>query len=108
MGSIGWIPLLLYDSIFHIFSRVVDSYHGIIPFFIKLFEDTNNLSKKIILIFVDLLCSFLQEISLWLTVYYCTPCHLFISQVFGEFIGTTLKMFTDYEQSKKDYNQVLK
>jgi len=107
MGSIGWIPLLLYDSIFHIFSRE-DSYHGIIPFFIQLFKDTNNLSKKIGLIFLDLLCSYLQEISLWLTVYYFTPCHLFISQVFGEFIDTTLKMFIDYEQSKKYYHPVLK
>lgn len=104
MGIIGWIPLLIYDSIFHLFSSQDTSFHGIIPFFIDLFSDKDELSKKIILFFLDLFCSFLQEMSLWLTVYYFTPCHLFISEVFGEFTDTTLKMFVNYDQNPKQYH----
>ena len=108
MGSIGWIPLLLYDSIFHIFWRDDTSFHGIIPFFINLFKDTNTLLNKIGLFLLDLLCSFLQEMCLWLTVYYFTPCHLFISQVFGEFTDTTLKMFINFDHNPKQYNIIQK
>ena len=104
MGVIGWIPLLIYDSIFHIFSKGDNLYHGIIPFFINLFGETDKLPKKLILFFLDLLCSYLQEISLWLTVYYFSPCHLFISQAFGEFTDTTLKMFINYDQNPKQYH----
>jgi hypothetical protein len=108
MGVIGWMPLLIYDSIFHIFSSNDTFYHGIIPFFINLFREIDQLPKKIFLIFLDLLCSFLQEICLWITVYYFTPCHLFISQVFGEFTDTTLKMFINFDQNPKQYHIIQK
>ena len=108
MGFIGWMPLLIYDSIFHIFSSNDTFYHGIIPFFINLFREIDQLPKKIFLIFLDLLCSFLQEICLWITIYYFTPCHLFISQAFGEFTDTTLKMFINYDQNPKQYHIIQK
>ena len=74
IGIIGLISLLLIDFVGYYFEF---NYHSIIITFLKL---------KIGNFLFNLLCYFIFNISLWLTIYYFSPSHYIILNTLSNFI----------------------
>lgn len=95
IGILCLIPILIYDIIIELFFNDTNSvYHGIIPYMILLIKNPS----KIYLFFSDLFFGFIWEVSLWLTIYYFTPCHFIILDAMGEFIETIINILTPIHQ----------
>ena len=95
IGIFGLIPLLVYDTLAYCFNVDI-KYHGILQ---TLFSDL-----EVWVFLVNLFCYILFEISLWLTIYYFSPCHFIILQTLGEFFEKILSLFVhinDYEKEQK-------
>ena len=104
IGIFGLIPILIYDIIIEFFFNDNNNdYHGVIPYIIILFNNPN----KIYLLLFDLLFGFIWEVSLWLTIYYFSPCHFIILDALGEFIETIINIFIPgLQKSNIEYNIV--
>ena len=79
IGILGTISLLIFDSL--IFS-VNQNFDGII---IGFRENIINISK-FFLFLLDIIIEWIWISGIWLTIYYFTPCHYFISEYITEYI----------------------
>ena len=97
IGITGLIPILLFDII--AFSIGIDpKYHGIIQ--------TLFVEKKISHFFLNLIFCLAFEISLWLTIYYFSPCHFIILETLGDFCQLLFKIFIkDKNDDSKDKDE---
>lgn len=89
IGFFGLIPLLIYDIIVEISSKDEElKYHGIIRYIRSMFE----YPQEIYIFLFDLIFGFIWEVSMWLTIYYFTPCHVIISDALAEFLDTIVDL----------------
>jgi hypothetical protein len=100
-GICGLIPLLLYDIIALTCCKGEERpIHGIFFYFKQLASKSNNFLS----FFADLFFGFIWELSLWLTIYYFSPCHFIILDVLGEFSDTMISIiFRDKSRIKEEY-----
>ena len=83
MGIINSTLLLIYDAFAYFFGgEKRDKISGIIIGFQDNFHSVGDVFKLILELFVQSLTSF----GMWLTIYYFTPCHYFISEYIAEYI----------------------
>ena len=94
IGILGTISLLIFDSL--IFS-VNQNFDGII---IGFRENIINISK-FFLFLLDIIIEWIWISGIWLTIYYFTPCHYFISEYITEYIYYLLNI------NKSDFFQLL-
>ena len=87
IGITGLVPLITYDSIAYL-ANFDDKYHGIIK------TISSELISKFWKFLLNLLCYILFEISLWLTIYYFSPCHYIILEVLGNFLEIIFSLFS--------------
>jgi hypothetical protein len=87
VGIIGLLLLATYELIAYYF--IFDKYSTII----KCFYD---LKDSIWIFLFNLSCYFFFEVSLWLTIYYFSPCHYIILEALGNFSEILLNMRKDY------------
>ena len=87
IGITGLIPLIIYDCIAYL-AGFEDKYHGIIQ---TIFSG----SLKFWEFPLNLFCYMLFEISLWLTIYYFSPCHYIILGVLGNFLEIIFSLFSN-------------
>ena len=79
IGTINTILLLIYDFFAYFLNKDVS---GIIIGF-----QNNILSVGDVFIFIiDLILQCIWNLGIWLTVYYFTPCHYFISEYISEYV----------------------
>ena len=83
IGLITTIILMIYDTIVYIFFKVEN--YGIIIGFQK-----NINFSSFFLFLLELICEFLWNLGIWLTLYYFTPCHFIISESISEYIYYTI------------------
>ena len=84
VGIIDMVGVLIYES----FTYILDTGTGgiVVGFQKNLF----NVSR-IFLFILDIILQWIWNIGIWLTIYYLTPCHYFISQYFSEYVSYLLK-----------------
>lgn len=88
IGITGLIPLLIYDLIGYI-CGLDDRFHGIIKTIINNF--------KIMDFICDLFFSIVFDISLWLTIYFFSPCHYIILDILKNFLKIIVKLIQHKE-----------
>ena len=79
IGIINVFLLLVFDLFAYFFNREIS---GIIIGFKKNITSALNFFEFIL----DLIVEFIWNLGIWLTVYYFTPCHFFISEYISEYI----------------------
>ena len=79
IGIINVFLLLVFDLFAYIFNREIS---GIIIGFKNNITSALNFFEFIL----DLIVEFIWNLGIWLTVYYFTPCHFFISEYISEYI----------------------
>ena len=85
--------LLIYDTLaYFLGGDKRDKISGIIIGFQNNIHSVGDVFKFILELFVQSLTSF----GLWLTMYYFTPCHYFISEYIAEFISFLIKAVKNY------------
>lgn len=96
IGSINSILLLIYDFFAYFINPDVS---GIIIGF-----QNNILSVGDVFLFIlDLMVQCIWNLGIWLTVYYFTPCHYFISEYISEYV---YYMITAVEKNEGFYSTV--
>ena len=95
IGTINAIALLIYDIFVYFFKRDIS---GVI---IGFQENINNIADVFAFI-LDLILDFIWNIGIWLTIYYFTPCHFFISEYFSEYINYSMNSIN----SKEDFYSI--
>ncbi len=79
IGITDVVLVLIYDLIVYL----VDSdKEGII----KGFQNNITNAGDFFLFFLDILLQFIWNLGIWITIYYLTPCHYFISEYISEYI----------------------
>ena len=79
IGITDVVLVLIYDLIVYL----VDSdKEGII----KGFQNNITNAEDFFLFFLDILLQFIWNLGIWMTIYYLTPCHYFISEYISEYI----------------------
>ena len=84
IGIIDMIALLIFESFIHILDLDID---GIAIGF----QNNISSSSKFFIFVSHIILQWVWNIGIWLTIYYLTPCHYFISQYFSEYIYYILK-----------------
>ena len=100
IGTINAIALLIYDIFAYYFKRDIS---GVI---IGFQENINNVADVFSFI-LDLILDFIWNIGIWLTIYYFTPCHFFISEYFSEFINYWMNSINSKEDFYSIYNFII-
>ena len=93
IGLITTIILMIYDTIVYIFFKV-ENYGIIIGF-----QENINFSS-FFLFLLELICEFLWNLGIWLTLYYFTPCHFIISESISEYIYYTIDAINSDDGNK--------
>ena len=86
IGIINIFLLLVFDIFAYFFNREIS---GIIIGFKNNITSALNFFEFIL----DLIVEFIWNLGIWLTVYYFTPCHFFISEYISEFIYYIINAF---------------
>ena len=79
IGSVNDIIVIIYDLIEYI---IDNEYNGVINGIIKNIKSW----KDFFLMIFDIILQFGWNLGIWLTIYYLTPCHYFISEYISEYI----------------------
>lgn len=91
-GMVTSIPFLIYDSIAFL-CNTDEKYHGVIR---AIFRDGMP--------FLDILLKigfiFLNNLGIWLTIYYFSPCHVIIYMIIDNFFGIIFSTFTNSSAEK--------
>ena len=79
IGIFGCIFVLIYDFI----AFLIDNDKEEVA---KGFRENINDAGKAFALILDLIIHFIWNLGLWLTIYYLTPCHIFMSEYISEYI----------------------
>lgn len=93
IGLITTIILMIYDTIVYFFFKFKD--YGIIIGF-----QENVYFSNLYLFLLELICEFLWNLGIWLTLYYFTPCHFIISESISEYIYYTIDAINSDAENK--------
>ncbi len=96
IGFFGSIILIIYDMIMNYY--YLENKHFII---IKSFHENVTLSNCYLFI-LDLLCHYLWNLGIWLTIYYFSPCHFIISELISEYTSYIINAFNYNEKENND------
>ena len=94
-GMVISIPYLIYDLIAYL-SKANDKYHGLIRGCFKEFPFIDSL--------LDLGFNFLNNLGIWLTIFYFSPLHVIIYMILDNFFGIIFMTFS----SKSEYKNYQK
>ena len=78
-GIFGCVFVLIYDFI----AFLIDNNKEEVA---KGFRENINDAGKAFALILDLIIHFIWNLGLWLTIYYLTPCHIFMSEYISEYI----------------------
>ena len=92
IGIIGTILILIFDIIAYNYFRDIS---GVII----AFQKNINSALDILGLIFNLIIEFITNLGIWLTIYYFTPCHYFISEYISYFINFIIK----YIQSTNEF-----
>ena len=79
IGIFGCVFVLIYDFI----AFLIDNNKEEVA---KGFRENINDAGKAFALILDLIIHFIWNLGLWLTIYYLTPCHIFMSEYISEYI----------------------
>ena len=79
IGIFGCVFVLIYDFI----AFLIDNDKEEVA---KGFRENINDAGKAFALILDLIIHFIWNLGLWLTIYYLTPCHIFMSEYISEYI----------------------
>ena len=79
IGFFGCVFVLIYDFI----AFLIDNNKEEVA---KGFRENINDAGKAFALILDLIIHFIWNLGLWLTIYYLTPCHIFMSEYISEYI----------------------
>ena len=79
IGIFGCIFVLIYDFILFLIDNDKEEVA-------KGFRENINDAGKAFALILDLIIHFIWNLGLWLTIYYLTPCHIFMSEYISEYI----------------------
>ena len=79
IGIFGCVFVLIYDFI----AFLIDNNKEEVA---KGFKENINDAGKAFALILDLIIHFIWNLGLWLTIYYLTPCHIFMSEYISEYI----------------------
>ena len=79
IGIFGCVFVLIYDFIAFLIDKNKEEVA-------KGFRENINDAGKAFALILDLIIHFIWNLGLWLTIYYLTPCHIFMSEYISEYI----------------------
>ena len=89
IGIAGLIPLVIYDLIFYV-KDINNDYHGIFTYLFKYFN---------LLFIVRIFLSITLHITLWLIIYYFSPLHYIIIDIFENFLETIITLIINNDNN---------
>ena len=95
-GMVISIPYLIYDLIAYL-SKANDKYHGLIRGCFKEFPFIDSL--------LDLGFNFLNNLGIWLTIFYFSPLHVIIYMILDNFFGIIFMTFSN-KAAYKNYQKI--